>query len=120
MLRDQVPLLVHLPKRRRANPCHQIATGARAHKGQGRSVVAGVKQADGFMQFGELAHHQRRDFGNRALLHRVAGDRLFHVGDRARARVNGGPVNTKIVRIAGEEIAALLALRNANGGHNSP
>jgi hypothetical protein len=111
-------LLVDYFDRRSANPCHEIAAHAGAHQGQGSSMVAGIMQAHGFLQLGELANDQRFDFGECALLHRVVSDRYFYIGDRGSARVNGIPVNFKIAGITGEEISALFALGDANEGYH--
>jgi hypothetical protein len=81
-------------------------------------MVAVVIQPHGFPQLGEFAHHQRLDLRNRALLHRVVCDHAPYVGDRGHARVNGATVNIEVAGIAGEEIAALFALGDANDGHN--
>src|ERR1700675_4017901 len=83
-------------------------------------MVAGSMKAHSFLQIGELAHYQRLDFGERALLHGVVSDRHFYVGDRGCARVNSVMINFKVGGIAGKEISALFALGDANEGYNSP
>src|SRR5450432_548169 len=118
--RDQALLLIHRTERRNADSRHEIETQACAHKGQGRSMVAGIIQAHGLPQLVEFAQHQRLDLGNRASLHRAAGGRASYVGERGDARVDRIAVNFKVAGVAGEEIAALFALGDANDGHGFP